>query len=250
MLLRELDRRGRVPGAAVGELDEVPRLRPRPRRRRDMRPAESLFPQGLAMASDHVRDRSADLRLSTAPPAANPRRLAWPTPPNSGYARGSSFPSSVRNGTVASSILWYDTMQSFGDIPGKVTTTIVLAEDDADLRALLAECLRRDGHVVWEASDGGEAVSLVRQHVPGLLLLDIWMPILNGLEVLEHLGRSSTSVGVKVVVLSHLSDADTRLEGFALGVDDYWTKDLSLVELCAGIQRLMGLAPIPPVHLG
>ena len=169
-------------------------------------------------------------------------RLCWGTfPPLVGP---------VRNGTVASSTLWYDAMESFGDSPGKVTTTIVLAEDDADLRALLAECLRRDGHVVWEASDGGEAVSLVRQHAPGLLLLDIWMPILNGLEVLEHLGRSSTSVGVKVVVLSHLSDADTRLEGFALGVDDYWTKDLSLVELSARIQRLMGLAPIPPVHPG
>ena len=87
-------------------------------------------------------------------------------------------------------------------------------------------------------------------HAPGLLLLDIWMPILNGLEVLEHLGRSSEAVGVKVVVLSNLSDADTRLEGFALGVDDYWTKDLSLVELCARIQRLLSLAPIPPVHPG
>jgi DNA-binding response OmpR family regulator len=141
-------------------------------------------------------------------------------------------------------------MLLFDERPGKVATTIVLAEDDADLRALLAECLRRDGHVVWEARDGGEAVTMVREHAPGLLLLDIWMPILNGLEVLEHLGRTSEAMGVKVVVLSHLSDADTRLEGFALGVDDYWTKDLSLVELCARIQRLMGLAPNPPVHPG
>jgi DNA-binding response OmpR family regulator len=141
-------------------------------------------------------------------------------------------------------------MQAFGDSSRKVTTTIVLAEDDGELRALLAEFLRRDGHVVWEASDGGEALSLVLQHAPGLLLLDIWMPILNGLEVLEQLGGSRAALGVKVAVLSNLSDADTRLEGFALGVDDYWTKDLSLVELSARIQRLMTLAPIPPVHPG
>jgi len=141
-------------------------------------------------------------------------------------------------------------MQSFGAIPGKVTTTIVLAEDDTDLRALLAECLRREGHVVWEARDGGEAVGLVRAHVPGLLLLDIWMPVLNGLEVLEHLGQTPEAVGMKIVVLSQLGDADTRLEGFALGVDDYWTKDFSLVELCARIQDLLGLASIPPVHPG
>jgi DNA-binding response OmpR family regulator len=53
-------------------------------------------------------------------------------------------------------------------------------------------------------------------------------------------------VGLKIVVLSHVSDADTRLEGFALGVDDYWTKDLSLVDLCARIQHLMGTSPIAP----
>ena len=153
-------------------------------------------------------------------------------------------------GGMARSIGWYDAMQSFGESPGKVTTTIVLAEDEAGLRSVLAECLRREGHIVWEASDGGEAVSLVRAHLPGLLLLDIWMPVLNGLEVLEHLGRTAEAVGMKVVVLSQLGDADTRLEGFALGVDDYWTKDFSLVELCARIQCIMGLAPIPPVHPG
>ncbi len=128
----------------------------------------------------------------------------------------------------------------------KVATTIVLAEDDADLRAVYAECLRREGHVVVEACDGGEALALVRTHSPGLLLLDIWMPILNGLEVLEHLGRSSEAVGLKIIVLSNLSDADTRLEGFALGVEDYWTKDLSLAELCLRVQRLLELTPIPP----
>ena len=124
-------------------------------------------------------------------------------------------------------------------------TTIVLAEDEADLRAVYAECLRREGHVVLEACDGGEAIALVRAHTPGLLLLDIWMPIFNGLEVLEHLGRTAEAVGLKIIVLSHLSDADTRLEGFALGVADYWTKDLSLAELCARIQRLLGEPPTP-----
>jgi len=161
-----------------------------------------------------------------------------------------ALPSAGRSGPVASSIHWYDAMQSLDEIPGKVTTTIVLAEDEADLRSLLAERLRRDGHTVWEACDGGEAVRLVRAHAPGLLLLDIWMPVLNGLEVLEYLGRTPEAVGMRIVVLSQLGDADTRLEGFALGVDDYWTKDFSLVELSARIQHLLGLAPIPPVHPG
>jgi DNA-binding response OmpR family regulator len=128
----------------------------------------------------------------------------------------------------------------------KIRATIVLADDDADLRALYADCLRRDGHVVLEAADGGEALKLVRDHTPELLLLDVWMPILNGLEVLERLGQSSSAIGLKVVILSHLCDADTRLEGFALGADDYWTKDLSLVDLCSGIQDVMSGSPNMP----
>lgn len=118
-------------------------------------------------------------------------------------------------------------------------TTIVLAEDEADLRLLYAEWLRRAGHVVWEAADGAEAVAMVRAHAPELLLLDIWMPILNGLEVLEHLGRSREAVGLKVIVLSNQTDSDTRLEGFALGVVDYWTKDLSLADLSERITALL-----------
>jgi DNA-binding response OmpR family regulator len=121
-----------------------------------------------------------------------------------------------------------------------VQAKIVLAEDDQSLRALYAEWLRRTGHEVWEAADGGEAVAQVKAHNPDLLLLDIWMPVLNGLEVLEYLGKTSEAVGLKVVVLSHQGDADTRLEGFALGVADYWTKDLSLAELSARIDAVLG----------
>jgi DNA-binding response OmpR family regulator len=68
------------------------------------------------------------------------------------------------------------------------------------------------------------------------------MPIMNGLEVLEHLAREAEAVGIKVVLLSHQDDADTRFEGFALGVEDYWTKDLSLGELCERVQELLQLA--------
>jgi DNA-binding response OmpR family regulator len=121
-----------------------------------------------------------------------------------------------------------------------VGVKIVLAEDDADLRALYAGSLRRAGHVVWEAADGGEAIARVRAEVPDLLLLDLWMPVWNGLEVLELLGGDSQSVGLKVVVLTNLVDGDTSLEGFALGIDDYWIKDLSLEDLCARVDSLMG----------
>lgn len=117
--------------------------------------------------------------------------------------------------------------------------TIVLAEDDSNLRGLYAAWLRQCGHRVWEAADGGEALAQVRANRPRLLLLDVWMPVLNGLEVLENLASTGDAAGLKVVILSHQRDADTRLEGFALGISDYWTKDLSLTELNARIEAVL-----------
>jgi CheY-like chemotaxis protein len=132
----------------------------------------------------------------------------------------------------------------------KDSVTIVLAEDDPDLRALYGECLRKNGYVVLEAEDGGEALRLVRSSSPDLLLLDIWMPVLNGLEVLEQIGRSPEAVGLKVVVLSHAIDSDSRLEGYALGAHDYWTKDITLHELCEGIEQLISPNALAPGDRG
>jgi CheY-like chemotaxis protein len=120
-----------------------------------------------------------------------------------------------------------------------VCANIVLAEDDADLRAIYAECLRREGHQIWEACDGGEALELVRAHAPDLLLVDFWMPILNGFEVLEHLANTPEAIALKVVVLTCQGDADTRLEAFALGIRDYWTKDLTLDSLCQRVRTVL-----------
>jgi DNA-binding response OmpR family regulator len=137
-------------------------------------------------------------------------------------------------------------MHASRDEIGLLTTTIVVAEDDRDLRSIYASALRRAGHVVWEAADGGEALKLVKTHSPELLLLDIWMPVMNGLEVLENLRGNTEAVGVRVVVLSQQDDSDTHLEGFALGIEDYWTKDLSLHELCERVEELARLAGTPP----
>lgn len=124
-------------------------------------------------------------------------------------------------------------------------STIVLAEDEKDLRHVYAESLRRAGHTVWEAADGAEAAALVRAHKPDLLILDLWMPILNGLEVLEQLRDDRQAITTKIVMLTHQRDAEYRLEGFALGVAAYWTKDLSLVELGARIEAVLGAADSP-----
>jgi DNA-binding response OmpR family regulator len=118
-------------------------------------------------------------------------------------------------------------------------TIIVLADDEPELRAIYSTCLRAAGHEVWEASDGEEAIGLVVEHRPSLLILDVWMPRVNGFEVLERLRLATCASNLKVVMLSNLGDSDTRLEGFAVGVSDFWIKGLSLAELRDRVERLM-----------
>jgi CheY-like chemotaxis protein len=125
-----------------------------------------------------------------------------------------------------------------------VGAIIVLADDEPDLRAVYAALLREAGYVVWEAGDGHEAIALVRAHGPALLILDVWMPGINGFEVLDQLRGDRLTAGLKVVMLSNLSDSDTRLEGFSVGVVDYWIKDLSLADLRAHVERVVGAVAV------
>ena len=124
----------------------------------------------------------------------------------------------------------------------RIPRKIVLAADDSILRASYARDLRAAGHEVWEAEDGGQALALVRARAPGLLLIDRWLPTMNGLEVLERLKSVTEAVGLTVVILSNDIEADARLEGSALGVADWWRKDLSAVELCGRVEQVMKAA--------
>ena len=117
--------------------------------------------------------------------------------------------------------------------------SIVLADDDDDLRAIYGPFLRSLGHEVHEATSGLDALDMVRRHRPGLLILDVWMPRCNGFEVLEQLRRDPMANQLKVMMLSNMGDADTRLECFEMGVADYVVKGLTLGKLGDRVNRLL-----------
>ena len=117
--------------------------------------------------------------------------------------------------------------------------SIVLADDDDDLRAVYVPFLRSLGHRVHEATSGLEALDLIQRHRPELLILDVWMPRCNGFEVLEQLRRDPLANQLKVMMLSNMGDADTRLECFEMGVADYVVKGLPLGKLGDQVNRLL-----------
>jgi DNA-binding response OmpR family regulator len=118
-----------------------------------------------------------------------------------------------------------------------------MADDEPDLRAIYAEVLRRDGHEVFEAAEGREAIDLVLARQPALLILDVWMPGTNGFEVLDRLRQESSASTLKVIMLSNLGDADTCLEGFSGGVFDYWVKGFSLEDFRDRVREVLAAAP-------
>lgn len=117
--------------------------------------------------------------------------------------------------------------------------TIVLADDDGDLRDIYACALRSAGHSVLEAPDGPSALDSIRSQRPDLVLLDIWMPGLNGFEVLDALRHDPACDHLVVVVLSNLADADARLEAFSSGASVYLVKGQPLAELLLRIEEAL-----------
>lgn len=120
---------------------------------------------------------------------------------------------------------------------------IVVAEDCEDLRTVYATCLRAHGHDVFEACDGHEAVELVHEHRPDLILLDVWMPRLNGFEVLEALRAAPIATRLRAVMLTVLSDGDSRLGAFGAGAVDYLVKGGSLLELSDRVAAVLSSGP-------
>lgn len=109
---------------------------------------------------------------------------------------------------------------------------ILLVEDDRFLRRACEVSLRQRGFVVTAASDGEEALRQVRAEVPDLILLDLLMPKLTGIEVLKALRAEEATRGIRVLILSNSSREQDLEEIKTLGVSGYFVKaDLSLQEL-------------------
>jgi DNA-binding response OmpR family regulator len=122
--------------------------------------------------------------------------------------------------------------------------TILVVDDEPTLRDTIAYNLRREGFDVLLAADGVEALALARGQRPDLLVLDIMLPGIDGLQVLRTLRAEST---VPILLLSARGDEFDRVLGLELGADDYLPKPFAMRELIArvraGVRRARMAAP-------
>jgi DNA-binding response OmpR family regulator len=113
--------------------------------------------------------------------------------------------------------------------------TILVVEDEPTLRETLVEALEADGFRALSAADGREALATFRREQPDLVLLDLMLPELSGIEVCRIIRAES---GVPIVMLTAKDSELDKVVGLELGADDYVTKPFSLRELTARIRAL------------
>ncbi len=109
---------------------------------------------------------------------------------------------------------------------------ILIVDDEEDIRTLISTYLKKEGYLVYEAADGLQAVNTAREQGPDLVVLDIMLPKMSGLEVLSTLRRESD---VYVIMLTAKTEEVDKLVGLNMGADDYLTKPFSARELVARV---------------
>jgi DNA-binding response OmpR family regulator len=117
-----------------------------------------------------------------------------------------------------------------------VAQTILVVEDEETLREELAYQLEQEGYRVVRAADGGQALEQFRERKPDLIVLDLMLPVMSGIEVTRVVRRESD---VPIVMLTARDSEVDKVVGLELGADDYVTKPFSLRELQARIRGLL-----------
>jgi DNA-binding response OmpR family regulator len=133
------------------------------------------------------------------------------------------------------------------DVP---SAHVLVVEDDPTVAEVVTRYLERDGHRVDVLADGLQALAALAQSLPDLVVLDLMLPGLPGLELCR---RVREHADVPIIILSARGEEDDRLLGLELGADDYLAKPFSPRELAARVRAVLRRAPPPvtaPLELG
>jgi DNA-binding response OmpR family regulator len=116
---------------------------------------------------------------------------------------------------------------------------VLIADDDADLRGLVVYRLESVGFRVLEAEDGEQAIALALEAQPDVAIVDLMMPVKNGIEVTRALRADERTAGTRVILLTSRAQEADIASGFEAGADDYVTKPFSPQELQARVNAVL-----------
>jgi DNA-binding response OmpR family regulator len=116
--------------------------------------------------------------------------------------------------------------------------SILVTDDESNIRMTVRTALESDGYVVQEASNGHEALNAIKQQTPDLMVLDLNMPVLDGMAVLEEM-KSLAGVKPKVIVLTAYGSLKTAVKATRLGALDFLEKPITPVELRQSVRSIL-----------
>ena len=119
--------------------------------------------------------------------------------------------------------------------------TLLIVDDEPQVRKLLETLLQHEGYQTVCASSGEEALQVVVQQAPDLILLDIMMPGMDGYEVASQLKSDDATAGIPIIMLSALSDAGARVSGLESGAEEFLSKPIERIELSLRVRNLLRL---------
>ena len=115
---------------------------------------------------------------------------------------------------------------------------ILVVDDEASVVEVVSLYLKREGYAVRTARDGRQALDAVQEHTPALIVLDLMLPKVDGLEIMRRL-RDDSGLDVPVIMLTARSQETDRIYGLELGADDYVVKPFSPAELVARVKAVL-----------
>lgn len=116
---------------------------------------------------------------------------------------------------------------------------ILVVEDEANIRQLIRYNLEKEGFQIQEAADGLQGIKLAKEDKPDLLILDLMLPGMDGLEICRTLKGSSLTAALPIIILTARSEEIDKVIGLELGADDYMTKPFSPRELVARVRAVL-----------
>jgi phosphate regulon transcriptional regulator PhoB len=121
---------------------------------------------------------------------------------------------------------------------------VLIVDDEKDIVDLVAYNCEKEGYEVLRAFDGEKALSLVRSKKPNLIILDLMLPGIQGLEVCKQIRRDAESAGIPIIMLTAKGEELDKVIGLEVGADDYITKPFSVKELMARVKAVLRRADV------
>ena len=125
--------------------------------------------------------------------------------------------------------------------------TIYIIEDDPDISAIIEDNLKREGYRLKTFADGAKGYDAIIEKIPHLVILDLNLPGMSGIEVCKYIRNNEATAEIPVIMLTARSEEIDKIIGFEVGADDYVTKPFSPKELVARVKAVLRRASATPL---